>query len=86
MRNGALLILAATTDTEARRDSDGWLTRCLHCGSQVGVLDTGRPTGTTTVEHIVPRTSMKRVLAACITVLLSSEVAFPATAAAQVRR
>lgn len=55
MRGGGLLIVAARTDTKARRHGDAWLTRCLHCGSQVGVRDDGKPIGTTTLEHIVPR-------------------------------
>jgi 5-methylcytosine-specific restriction endonuclease McrA len=50
-----LLLVAARSDSRAQRTGDGWITRCLHCGSQVGVRDDGVPLGTTTVEHIVPR-------------------------------
>ena len=54
-RGGRLLLLAAATDNKARRTDAGWLTRCLHCGSAVAVLNTGVPAAVTTLEHIVPR-------------------------------
>lgn len=55
MRTGALMLLAARTDVNAQNTGRAWLTRCLHCGSHVGVSESGTPMGTTTLEHIVPR-------------------------------
>lgn len=50
-----LMRLAAVTDREATRSDAGWETRCLHCRSRVSITGTGEPLGTTTLEHIVPR-------------------------------
>ena len=50
-----LLRLAAVTDREARLDGDTWQTRCLHCRAHLAITAAGEPLGTTTLEHIVPR-------------------------------
>jgi len=50
-----LLRLAAATDREAVRSPTGWQTRCLHCRTAVSISDAGEPLGSTTLEHIVPR-------------------------------
>lgn len=46
---------ALATDRRARRLGDVWVAPCLHCRAQVGITDAGEPIGTTTLEHIVPR-------------------------------
>jgi hypothetical protein len=62
----ALLKLAALTDSLAapatgglpfasNEPTDGWVTRCLHCRSKIGVTATGKPWPGTTLEHVVPR-------------------------------
>ena len=50
-----LLRLAAATDREAVRSAAGWQTRCLHCRTAVSITQAGDPLGSTTLEHIVPR-------------------------------
>ena len=50
-----LLRLAAATDREARVADDTWQTRCLHCRAHLSITAAGAPLGTTTLEHIVPR-------------------------------
>lgn len=50
-----LLRLAAATDREARIIGDTWQTRCLHCRAHLSITAVGEPLGTTTLEHIVPR-------------------------------
>lgn len=71
MSRGTLLIVAAQTDAKARKSGDVWLTRCLHCGSQVGVREDGVPLGTTTLEHIVPRSWFGARAAAELVALVS---------------
>lgn len=55
-----LLRLAAETDAEARLENGIWQTRCLHCRAHLAIRDTGEPLGTTTLEHIVPRSWFNR--------------------------
>ena len=50
-----LLRLAAETDSRARLVEDHWQTRCLHCRAVVTISQDGVPLGSTTLEHIVPR-------------------------------
>jgi 5-methylcytosine-specific restriction endonuclease McrA len=50
-----LLRLAAETDSRARLVEDLWQTRCLHCRTMVTITHDGAPLGSTTLEHIVPR-------------------------------
>jgi 5-methylcytosine-specific restriction endonuclease McrA len=50
-----LLRLAAATDREAHRSNGTWETRCLHCRTRLSITETGDPLGSTTLEHIVPR-------------------------------
>lgn len=33
----------------------GWMTRCLHCRSRIGITADGEPWPGTTLEHVVPR-------------------------------
>ena len=72
MRGGGLLLLAAMTDTKAQRTPEGWLTRCLHCRSPVGVLESGAPLAVTTLEHIIPRSWFGSRLAAELTAAVGS--------------
>lgn len=58
----ALLLLAAHTDDLAERfpidlrlPQSGWVTRCLHCRSRIGIHLDGKPWPGTTLEHVVPR-------------------------------
>jgi 5-methylcytosine-specific restriction endonuclease McrA len=66
-----LLRLAAETDTRARRVDDSWQTRCLHCRAAVAIRDDGAPLGSTTLEHIVPRSWFGRRQAETITSTLA---------------
>lgn len=57
-----LLLLAVHTDSLAerlpsdpRQAQSGWVTRCLHCRSRIGINIDGQPWPGTTLEHIVPR-------------------------------
>jgi 5-methylcytosine-specific restriction endonuclease McrA len=72
MRPGALLLRAARTDQRARKAGDAWLTRCLHCGTQVGVREDGVALGTTTLEHIVPRSWFGTRAAAALVALVGA--------------
>jgi 5-methylcytosine-specific restriction endonuclease McrA len=58
-----LLRLAAETDSHARLVEDLWQTRCLHCRTVVTITHDGVPLGSTTLEHIVPRSWFGRRLA-----------------------
>jgi 5-methylcytosine-specific restriction endonuclease McrA len=49
------LLEAVRTDMEARLEAAGWVTRCLHCRSRVGVSPEGDPWPGTSLEHVVPR-------------------------------
>ena len=62
-----LLRLAAETDSRARLVHDIWQTRCLHCRAVVTVTHDGVPLGSTTLEHIVPRSWFGRRQAAAMT-------------------
>lgn len=75
----ALLLLAALTDDQAQRDpvdprapQCGWVTRCLHCRSRVGVGLDGQPWPGTTLEHIVPRAWFGKRAAAALCAGLDS--------------
>jgi hypothetical protein len=59
-RRRSQLLVAAETDTAAVLEDGVWLSRCLHCKSRVGVTQRGEPVGSTTLEHIVPRTWFAR--------------------------
>ena len=61
-----LLRLAAETDSRARLVGDLWQTRCLHCRAALTVTHDGIPLGSTTLEHIVPRSWFGRRQAAGI--------------------
>ena len=50
-----LVGLALDTDTEARTENGLRRTRCLHCRAHLTVARDGTPLGTSTLEHIVPR-------------------------------
>ena len=50
-----LIRLALDTDTEARTENGLRRTRCLHCRAHLAVAGDGTPLGTSTLEHIVPR-------------------------------
>ena len=50
-----LMRLALDTDTEARAENGLWRTRCVHCRAHLTVAPDGTPRGTSTLEHIVPR-------------------------------
>lgn len=51
----ALFRLAAQSDAQSAPDGAGWITRCLHCRSKVGIDALGKPWPGTTLEHVVPR-------------------------------
>lgn len=50
-----LFLQAITTDREALRDATGWRTRCLHCRTRLHVDTDGKPLGSASLEHVVPR-------------------------------
>jgi 5-methylcytosine-specific restriction endonuclease McrA len=50
-----LLRLAAATDRDAQLANGTWETRCLHCRTRLSITEAGDPLGSTTLEHIVPR-------------------------------
>ena len=49
------MLRAVRTDRLARFDDGVWVTRCLHCRSQLGVRTDGAPLGSASLEHVVPR-------------------------------
>ena len=49
------LLLAVNTDRDATLSDGIWTTRCIHCKAKVSIDADGEPLGTTTLEHIVPR-------------------------------
>jgi len=51
----ARLLSAARTDALAECSSDAWMSRCLHCRARVAITPDGEPLGSTTLEHVVPR-------------------------------
>jgi 5-methylcytosine-specific restriction endonuclease McrA len=62
----ALLRIAVETDTEARFDGQLWQTRCLHCRAHLALGANGEPLGSTSLEHIVPRSWFGRRAAAAL--------------------
>ena len=50
-----LLLSAARSDSSAEASELGWITRCLHCRSRIGITADGEPWPGTTLEHVVPR-------------------------------
>jgi 5-methylcytosine-specific restriction endonuclease McrA len=62
-----LVGLALDTDTEARTENGLRRTRCLHCRAHLTVTRDGTPLGTSTLEHIVPRSWFGRRAAADLT-------------------
>src|SRR5690606_24909232 len=66
------LRLALATDRRARKTGELWVTRCLHCRAQVGLTASGAPIGTTTIEHIVPRSWFGHPAAADLVAIVGS--------------
>jgi 5-methylcytosine-specific restriction endonuclease McrA len=62
-----LMALALDTDTEARTDNGLRRTRCLHCRAHLTIAGDGTPLGTSTLEHIVPRSWFGRRAAYALT-------------------
>jgi 5-methylcytosine-specific restriction endonuclease McrA len=62
-----LMGLALDTDTEARIENGLRRTRCLHCRAHLTVAGDGTPLGTSTLEHIVPRSWFGRRAASDLT-------------------
>ena len=61
------LLAAVQTDALAEALGEGWITRCLHCRSRVGVSAEGEPDPGTTLEHVVPRSWFGRRSAEALT-------------------
>ena len=65
-----LLRLAVESDRQARLVDGVWQTRCLHCRAHLSLDASGEPLGTTTLEHIVPRSWFGRRGAEALTAAL----------------
>lgn len=50
-----LFLRALETDALAAFETDGWVTRCLHCRTRLHVDADGTPCGHASLEHVVPR-------------------------------
>ncbi len=61
------LLAAVRSDRCAEPVASGWITRCLHCRSRVGISATGEPDPGTTLEHVVPRSWFGRRAATPLT-------------------
>jgi hypothetical protein len=65
------LLLAVETDRSARLADGVWQTRCIHCRTRLTVGEDGRPLGSTTLEHVVPRSWFGLREAAALTAYLT---------------
>ena len=68
-----LFLCALATDALARREGDGWVTRCLHCRARLDVRADGEPLGHATLEHVVPQAWFGRAAAAEITARVGND-------------
>jgi hypothetical protein len=62
-----LMRLVLDTDAEACSENGLRRTRCLHCRAHLTIARDGTPLGTSTLEHIVPRSWFGRRAAADLT-------------------
>jgi 5-methylcytosine-specific restriction endonuclease McrA len=62
-----LLRLAATSDTQAVPDGDGWRTRCLHCRAHLELRADGEALGATSLEHVIAQAWFGRREAGALT-------------------
>jgi 5-methylcytosine-specific restriction endonuclease McrA len=62
-----LMRLVLDTDAEAYSQNGLRRTRCLHCRAHLTIARDGTPLGTSTLEHIVPRSWFGRRAAADLT-------------------
>ena len=65
-----LLLSAARSDSSAEASDRGWITRCLHCRSRIGIAADGEPWPGTTREHVVPRARFGDPAAAALVALV----------------
>lgn len=61
-----LMLSAARSDSCAEASDRGWITRCLHCRSRIGIAADGEPWPGTTLEHVVPRAWFGKPAAAAL--------------------